>query len=177
MPPRVRRLGEFDNDGLKITERGPGTEAGGSPTTNLSPAPPKKRGAPRKEGPVSPMTRYLRRIRVTDPEKFRRYAERDRSTYERYRKEALSRVARGGPIRCGSCGCDDDRVLQIEHARGGGAREVAQLKGSWHGFYIEIAKGRRAIFDLKILCQICNSLSAVEMKNPDLKGRFKIAWF
>ena len=79
---------------------------------------------------------------------------------EHVRFEALRMVGRG-IIRCSECGCDDIRILEINHKNGGGTKEV---KGCGNQFYLDIVKGRRVIDDLNLLCKVCNQVYYLKLK-------------
>lgn len=100
-----------------------------------------------------PNTEALKKWRKTKPG----YAtEISRS----YRKIAL-RVISNGEVCCVRCGCDDERLLEINHKEGGGGKE---LKGASNKFYREIARLKRSVDDLEILCRVCNAHHFLEIK-------------
>ena len=73
----------------------------------------------------------------------------------RYREIAL-KVIGTGKIQCARCGCDDVRLIEINHKNGGGGKEMAAGKKS-QKFYIDIARLRRTVDDLELLCRVCNA--------------------
>jgi hypothetical protein len=111
-----------------------------------------------------------RRPRVNHPEVYRQL---HRNTQRQNRLKALSRIARGGPIVCVSCGYNDIRILEINHKNGGGSKEVGRAN---HNFYRWIANGSRSIDDLDIRCKVCNALHAVGLKYPELVNRFTVGF-
>ena len=89
-------------------------------------------------------------------------------------RKALEVVSRG-KMACVYCGCDDIRILEINHKKGGGGKETE--RGSLHTpFYYAIIQGKRPIDDLEVVCKICNIRHFVTLRFPDLVGRFKIEW-
>jgi hypothetical protein len=153
-------------------EKGPGPVGVGPPTPRFAPAPPKKPGRP-KEASVGYQARYLRGLAIRDPQKYKR---RNRENYLRYRVKALQMVSGSETPTCAECGCDDPRVLQLDHQDGGGGRDAAATPGGLHGVYIEIVKNRRLVSDFRVLCGPDNWLAHLEKLYPDLVGQFKIVW-
>ncbi len=88
----------------------------------------------------------------------------------RYREIAL-KVIGGGKIECVRCGCNDQRLIEINHKNGGGGKE---LKGKSHKFYIDIARLRRKTDDLELLCRVCNAVHFLETKYGVLP--FLVVW-
>ena len=78
------------------------------------------------------------------------------------RIKLLTAVSNNKP-HCVRCGCDDVRLLEINHKDGGGNRELQQGKAKTE-FYQGILKGTRKTDDLEILCRVCNSLHYLESK-------------
>jgi len=70
-----------------------------------------------------------------------------------------------------SWGCDRSELLEINHKEGGGGKE---LRGTGHKFYREIAKLRRAVDDLELLCRPCNAIHYLELKYGPLP--FRVVW-
>lgn len=88
----------------------------------------------------------------------------------KYRAIAMS-VIGGGKISCVRCGCDDERLIEINHKNGGGGLE---LKGKSQSFYRDIARLKRPSDDLELLCRVCNAQHYLEMKYGELP--FLIVW-
>lgn len=88
-----------------------------------------------------------------------------------YRQIAL-RVIGGGVVACAECGCDDERLLEINHKDGGGGKEM-RAKTS-HKFYRDIARLIRPCGDLNLLCRVCNAAHYLESKYGELP--FLIVW-
>jgi|GEM_PF-1666878 len=147
-----------------------GVDVALSPT---APTPPvKKRGRPSIANP-KPGSLRARLMRARHGA---RYKSKQHTRYEHYRIEAMTRIAGYGPVVCVRCGCDDLRVLQVNHKLGGGNREAKAVKGGLMRLYLDVYQKRRGVDDLEILCQPCNHVHAVELRCPDLVGRFKVNW-
>lgn len=82
------------------------------------------------------------------------------------------RVIAGGEIRCAECGCDDERLLEINHKDGGGGKEIRETTSQ--KFYRDIARLVRPCDDLNLLCRVCNAAHYLESKYGDLP--FLILW-
>jgi len=89
----------------------------------------------------------------------------------RYRRRALLLVGRG-VVACVGCGCDDARLLEINHKNGGGGKEHASLNG--RGFHRQIAQMKRSVDDLDLRCRPCNAVHFLESKYGPLP--FKVTW-
>ncbi len=112
-----------------------------------------------------PNVEKLKAWRAKNPGYATRYSRR-------YREIAL-KVIGGGSTRCARCGCDDARLIEINHKNGGGGKELNGENGS-HSFYIDIARLRRSTADLELLCRICNAHHYLELKFGDLP--FLVVW-
>jgi len=109
---------------------------------------------------------------------------RDRSEYSRGRTEHFARLRSSGKtkskagnqnlhnsalfvvygntaVKCNRCGCDDIRLLEINHKNGGGGKE---MKNRSTAFYWDIVKYRRDASDLEVTCRVCNALHYLETK-------------
>ena len=74
---------------------------------------------------------------------------------------------------CARCGCDDVRLLEINHKLGGGNKEYQ--KGKYSGkFYHDVATGKRLTDDLEILCKPCNGIHHLEIRFGKLP--IKVVW-
>jgi len=89
------------------------------------------------------------------------------------RKRVLFKIGGSVPARCVRCGCDDYRLLEINHKNGGGTSERDYV-GKIQAFYWNIIKGRRPTDDLEILCRPCNSIHWLELKYGPLPMR--VVW-
>ena len=92
--------------------------------------------------------------------------------------ELLNIVSDNKPY-CVGCGCDDTRLLEINHKNGGGCKETNKGRTSSR-FRNDILSGNRKTDDLEILCRVCNSRHYLELKYGELpykiyynKGEYK----
>jgi hypothetical protein len=101
-----------------------------------------------------------------------------RHTYtSKCRLRALNLITRGGPLICAHCGCDDLRLIEINHRNGGGVKE-RRVGGNFTGinFYAAIVNRTRTTEDLELTCRLCNARHYLERKVPETKGRILIRW-
>lgn len=119
---------------------------------------------------------YLRRkdysveYRKTSPkfqEWLKKYKQKgkDKIAFKKYHKskrlQVLTKVGNGS-IKCVNCGCDDYRMLEINHKNGGGREEHDRY--NTHGFYKIILNGQRSLEDLELTCRVCNALHYLILK-------------
>jgi len=92
------------------------------------------------------------------------YKEYHKNWYAKIRLETLAKV--DPALRCAICGCDDTRFLEVNHIKGGGAKERDGYKKDGHDFgnnmILHIYRGKRGLDDLNLLCRACNSLDHLE---------------
>jgi hypothetical protein len=93
--------------------------------------------------------------------------------HSRKYREIAVQVVSCGRVACVRCGCDDKRLLEINHKNGGGGKEMRAGKAS-HRFYIDIARLRRPVDDLELLCRVCNAAHYLELKFGTLP--FRVVW-
>ena len=86
------------------------------------------------------------------------------------RKRVFFKISGSINPKCVRCGCDDARLLEINHKNGGGGRESQRGKLSAR-IYHDIAMGRRNVSDLEVLCKPCNGIHALELKYGPLPMR------
>ena len=89
--------------------------------------------------------------------------EKIRETREKSHKKLVNDVLNiisNDDLCCVSCGCDDLRLLEINHKNGGGRKDMR----NHNKFYRDIRNGKRKIDDLEILCKVCNSHHYLELK-------------
>jgi len=86
--------------------------------------------------------------------------ERGKVSRDRVRKTNFNIISNNNPV-CANCGCDDIRLLEINHINGGGNKELLKGKGS-NSFAWDIYMGRRKTDDLNLLCRPCNALDHLE---------------
>lgn len=70
--------------------------------------------------------------------------------------------------KCVRCGCDDWRLLEVNHKNGGGRKELGIHS---HAFQWAVVMGRRKTDDLEILCRPCNAIHYLERKFGPLPMR------
>lgn len=96
----------------------------------------------------------------------KKYKELGKKYREERRLKVLNIISEDNP-HCVRCGCDDIRLLEINHKNGGGAKEtqggILATK-----FYNDIRNGKRKTDDLEILCKICNAQHYLELKFGEL---------
>jgi hypothetical protein len=86
------------------------------------------------------------------------------------RKVALVLIGRG-KLSCVRCGCDQVALLEINHKEGGGSKDN---RARHSRFMRDIARRRRTIDDLELLCKPCNAIHALELKHGPLPMR--VVW-
>ena len=101
-----------------------------------------------------------------------RLNNRRRNYRKKIRMKALMKISRQ-KLACMNCGCDNPRLLEINHKNGGGYEEIKSIGGSTQ-FYLNIINGKRKTDDLNILCKVCNNLHYLELKYGKLP--YKIIW-
>lgn len=79
------------------------------------------------------------------------------------RRRLCFKISGSNEPRCVRCGCDDMRLLEINHKNGGGNTEMQKGKNS-NQFYAAILKGERPVDDLELLCKPCNAIHYLETK-------------
>ena len=88
------------------------------------------------------------------------------------RKRVLVMISHSIKPTCVRCGCDDERLLEINHKNGGGRQEFLKQGNK---LYWDIIMLRRTTDDLEILCRVCNAWHYLELKfNESLP--FKVVW-
>ena len=125
--------------------------------------------------------RECSRKRYTDnPEHYREYKNQWYKNHPEYKKKVslynktlrqqrrfkiLNIISNNNPV-CVRCGCDDIRLLEVNHKNGGGRKESGS--GNQSKFCADILHGRREINDLELLCRVCNSRHYLELKYGQL---------
>jgi predicted RNA-binding Zn-ribbon protein involved in translation (DUF1610 family) len=79
------------------------------------------------------------------------------------KRSVFALISKSPNPKCVSCGCDDLRLLEVNHKDGGGGKELNKGKNSMR-FYRDIAMLRRGTEDLEILCRVCNAKHYLETK-------------
>jgi hypothetical protein len=101
---------------------------------------------------------YMRAYRRRRAEEGRPIRSNSRNYYKNLRKKALEIL---GGLRCEECGCDNYRVLEINHIKGGGRQDMLR-ESKADSFYRSIIKGTRDNRDYNVLCRVCNAKHYVE---------------
>lgn len=107
---------------------------------------------------------------LADPANRKAKSKKD---YVLQRKRIFFRLSGSIHPRCVRCGCDDTRLLEINHKNGGGHQEVEQGRKS-QAFHHAIAVGKRAVDDLELLCRPCNALHYLELLHGPLP--MQVVW-
>src|SRR3990167_1494667 len=76
-------------------------------------------------------------------------------------------------IKCVRCGCDDSRLLEINHKNGEGKKDFGDGR-YMREFYRKIIRLERRVEDLEILCRVCNARHYLELKYGKLP--IEITW-
>jgi len=91
------------------------------------------------------------------------YRKYNKERYSKFRTAVFNLLSNNNP-HCVRCGCEDIRLLEINHKNGGGKREIRNsIK-----FYGDIINGIRKTDDLEILCRVCNHWHYLELKYGEL---------
>lgn len=88
---------------------------------------------------------------------------------KRLKMTVFNIISNNNPI-CANCGCDDIRLLEVNHINGGGNRELKSGKNT-NVFMWAIYMGRRKTDDLNLLCRVCNALHYLESKYGKTRHR------
>lgn len=102
------------------------------------------------------MRKYMKRYKKRHPEKAKLW---DKISKKRLRQRVIAYL--GGP-RCVRCGCNDGRVLEINHKKGHGAKDVRR-RGGFNSLYWSILKEKRKR-EFEVLCRVCNAAHYCELK-------------
>ena len=89
----------------------------------------------------------------------------------KHRLEVLAKI--DPAMKCANCGCDDTRLLEINHIKGGGKKEQKKA-GVTRNLVLLIQTSKRGTEDLNLLCRACNALDHLERvfgKTP-----FRVVW-
>lgn len=105
----------------------------------------------------------------SNPENRKHRGEKQRGVL---RKQVYFKISGTIHPYCVRCGCDDPRILEINHKNGGGGIEL-RSKGTQ--LYHDIASGKRSTEDLELLCKPCNAIHYLERKFGKLPMR--VIWF
>jgi len=108
---------------------------------------------------------YRRQWRKNHPEYAKKHLLQNKIIRQQRKLKIFNIISGNNPV-CVRCGCDDIRLLEINHKNGGGRKESGQGKQST--FCGDILHGRREVDDLELLCRVCNSWHYLEMKYGEL---------
>lgn len=64
--------------------------------------------------------------------------------------------------RCVKCGFNDPRILQIDHIKGGGVRELKKFGSSYSMWKFYLSNQHHISTNLQILCPNCNWIKRME---------------
>jgi len=88
--------------------------------------------------------------------------ERQKIANGRVKRVVFNILSNNNP-KCENCGCNDTRLLEINHKNGGGGKELQGGKRT-NVFMWDIYMGRRETSDLNLLCRVCNALHYLKIK-------------
>ncbi len=80
-----------------------------------------------------------------------------------FSRKVFAIISKSTEPECANCGCDDIRLLEVNHKNGGGGKEMEKGRNSM-AFYRDIIALRRPVDDLEILCRVCNAKHYLEMQ-------------
>lgn len=89
------------------------------------------------------------------------------------RKRAFFEISGSHIPKCVRCGCNDIRLLEINHKFGGGQKDRKNTKGTWY-FHMDIINKKVDVSQYEILCRPCNAIHYLEMKYGNLP--IKVVW-
>jgi len=96
-----------------------------------------------------------------------------RTTGKYYQKKKIKAFKKiQSKIECVRCGCNDIRLLEVNHKNGGGVKEMKKSKYGNVG--LEVIYGNRKTDDLELLCRPCNSIHYLELKYGKLP--MEVSW-
>lgn len=85
-----------------------------------------------------------------------------RDRWQRQRRMAMLKVSPN--LQCSKCGCENIRILEINHKNGGGNKEFKQFyDNDVRKFWRAIISGQRKTDDLDLRCKVCNIVHYVEL--------------
>lgn len=124
---------------------------------------------------------YTKRYMELHPERKERLSEwgkkhareHSQKTHMDLRRKVFAIVSKSTHPKCENCGCDDIRLLEVNHKNGGGNEEWKSGRNSMT-IYRNIVMLRRTVEDLNILCRVCNAKHYLESKYGALP--FEVKW-
>jgi hypothetical protein len=103
------------------------------------------------------MAAYRERRKQSDDYDVDEERRKWREQHRRVRESAMNIL---GGQRCANCGCDEFRLLEINHLNGGG--RASSKTGQRRQLYHAIVKGKAELSDYNVLCRVCNALHYVQ---------------
>lgn len=115
-------------------------------------------------------TEYSRNYAEQHPERKTKLVEwwkqnktkHSRDTTSKLKRRVFAIISESATPKCVNCGCDDIRLLEVNHINGSGAVEY-KTRGSAN-FYRDISMLRRNTDGLELLCRVCNAKHYLELK-------------
>ena len=98
---------------------------------------------------------YMKRYREKNPDLIRR-ASHERTAHQKLRSDVFDIL--GGP-KCFECGCTVLAIVEVNHIKGGGRKELRE-KGQ-DRIFRDIRNGTANSADFNVLCRVCNALHYV----------------
>ena len=92
-----------------------------------------------------------------------------REQHKLVRQRAMERL---GGSKCSNCGCDDFSILEINHIKGGGRKELKAKQN--RQLYRDIMNDKVDLSEYNVLCRVCNALHYVQ-EILGVKGH-QISW-
>jgi len=116
-------------------------------------------------------TEYTKRYMELHPERkdnLRKWVkshtkEHSSKTHLDLKRKVFAIISQSTEPKCISCGCNDIRLLEVNHINGGGAVEY-RARGNSINFYRDIVALRRNTDGLEVLCRVCNAKHYLELK-------------
>ena len=90
-----------------------------------------------------------------------RFDRQGRKPFTRQFRRKMRVLQKLGGAKCVYCGCDEVRILEVNHKNGDGHHEKTYL-WSGSGFYGAILSGKRKTDDLEVCCKVCNTMHYVK---------------
>ena len=98
---------------------------------------------------------------------YRKYKSPNREEWKKNRRISVLKKVQNY-INCVRCGCDDYRLLEINHKNGGGKKELKNFQKYGRSIEEVIRRGWRETDDLELLCRPCNQIHYLERKYGSL---------
>lgn len=114
-------------------------------------------------------SKKLNKLKKYYKENYELVKQKAREGRWKFRLSVLNIVGKG-VLKCVNCGCDNTKLLEINHKNGNGIKETKQGTK----FYYTIRNLERNIDDLELTCRICNTLHYMELLHGKLP--YKIIW-